>query len=220
MTIRPIALATLATLFLVLPGCGGGGDAEPKEEGVFGRLSDMAEAASTLEEKANQFAEEGPTEPIDFRQLRDLLPAEALGFAQSDAAGSKDGAMGFSVSKASAKYTNDETNAELALTDLGGAQFAMMMGLAWTMAAIDRETATGFERTQKFDDQPGYAEYDSERRSGKIQILVAERFLIEASGNGVTFEQLEELAGTINKGKLDSWKDEGRGANPPAPAAE
>jgi hypothetical protein len=207
-------LSLLASLCVfVLVGCGGGTD-EPAEEGgvlsTLNRLNDVREAASSLEDRANEMAERGPAEPVDFRQLRELLPAEALGFEQSEAEGSKDGAMGFSVSKATATYAGGDSNTELTITDLGGAQFAMMMGLAWTMADIDHESDTSFERTARFDDYPGYVEYDSESRTGKIQILVADRFLIEASGSGVSFEQLEELVGTVNKRTLDGWKDEGR----------
>jgi hypothetical protein len=213
-SLRHLLLSAFA--LAALAGCGGSDQPAEEEGGVLStlnRLNDVREAAGSLEERANAMAEQGPAEPVDFRRLRDLLPAEALGFAQSDAEGSKDGAMGFSISKASATYAGDEVSTSLAVSDLGGAQFAMMMGLAWTMAEIDRESSTGFERTMTFEGYPGFADYDSENRSGKIQVLVADRFLVEASGRGVSYEQIEELARTIDLGTLDGWKDEGRQAS-------
>jgi len=126
--------------------------------------------------------------------------------------GSKDGAMGFTISQASGTYSDGaDASATVTVRDMGGIQMAMMLGLAWTMAEIDRESGTKIERTMEYEGYPAYLEFDSDGGRGSLQVLVADRFVVEAKGNGLTANQLEELVESVGLNTLEGWRDEGRG---------
>ena len=213
MLCRPLALA----LLLPLAACGGD-DAPDEEGGLFSTLEQanaLRETAGNVQERVEELAEDaerGPAETVDFRRIRELLPERAAGLERTALEGSKNGAAGFTVSQAEGAYAADPASATLTVSDLGGAGMAIMMAAAWTMAEVDQETDTSFERTAEVEGYPGYESYDTERERGEVQLLVADRFLVKASGSSVPYETLRELAAAVDLGALESWKDEGRPA--------
>ncbi|MEO0559097.1 MAG: hypothetical protein AAF170_13045 [Bacteroidota bacterium] len=217
----PLRLSVLAALVLALAACGGGDDGEAateeEEGGLMGALSQanqVRESVNNMQEQMERLEEQGslePADPVDFRQLRDLLDESVAGLDRGETEGSKEGAMGFTVSKASADFSDGaDATATVTISDMGGVQMAMMMGLAWTMAEIDRENGTKIERTIEFEGYPAYLEFDSDGGRGSLQVLVADRFVVEATGNGLTQAQLEELVESVGLSTLEGWRDEGR----------
>ena len=209
----PFFLA-LALLF-GLAACGG--DESPDEEGgLFSTLEDVnslrkrGEAMQGRLEQAAADAEKGPAETVDFRRLRDLLPETAASLTRTAQEGSKNGAAGFTVSQAEGTYESGDASATLAVSDLGGTGVAIMMAAAWTMTEIDQETDTSFERTTEIAGYPAYESFDTERRRGEMQLLVADRFLVKAAGSNVDPDVLRDLAQSVDLEQLADWRDEGR----------
>ena len=212
-------------LTLTLTACGG--DDSPEEEGgLFSTLEQantLRKTAGSMQERMEEIAEDaerGPAETIDFRRLRELLPESAAGMERTGQEGSKNGAAGFTVSQAEGTYTGPEPeggggspSATLTVSDLGGAGMAIMMAAAWTMAEVDQETDTSFERTSDIEGHPGYESFNTESRRGDVQLLVADRFLVKTQGSDLDYETLRALATSVDLGQLADWKDEGR---PPA----
>ena len=211
MTTR-LSLALLAALFLPLSACGGdGGDfdgdvEETGEPGVFGRLGEMQSAV----EKIQESAERPPAEPVNFRTLRELLPAEAAGLAQAEVEGSTDGAMGFSVSQVEATYGEGDATIDVGIMDYGAIPSMAMMGLGWTMADIDRESGSTYERTVRFGGERGYRTYDSDGRAGEFSLVVADRFVVQVEGRGVEDDDLEAALRAVDLSGLADLRDEGR----------
>ena len=207
--LRPLAAAPLL-LLAPLVGCGGSSDDYDGEETgsttVFGGARDMADAVQELEERANQ----APAEPVDFRRLRDLLPETAAGLERTNAEGSKQGSMGFSVSEASADYEGGDASLDIKLTDMGAVPTMAMMGAAWTMTDVDRETATGYEKTVRLGESKGYRKYDTESRRGEFSLVVVDRFLVNVSGRGVDDDALEAALRAVDLSALAAMRDEGR----------
>ena len=202
----------VALVLLPLAGCGGsddGYDGEVEETGaasVFGGARDMVAAVEEMEERAGQ----PPAEPVDFRRLRDLLP-EALGtMGRTNAEGVKQGSMGFSVSEASADYGAGDSTVSVKITDMGAVPALGMMGAAWTMTDVDRETATGYEKTVRLGESKGYRKYDTDSRRGEFSLVVADRFLVEVTGRGVDDGDLEAALRTVDLAALAAMRDEGR----------
>ena len=213
----PLCLTVLSALALSLAACGG--DEPVEEEGgllsSLKQVNEVRKSAGATQERLEEMEDQGalePADPVDFRRLRELLPETAAGLDRGDAEGSKEGAMGFTISKASASYSDSaDASATVTVTDMGGVQFAMMMGLAWTMTEIDRESGTKIERTLEFDGYPAYLEYNSDGGRGSLQVLVADRFAVQAEGRGLDADQLEALVESVGLGTLEDWRDEGRG---------
>ena len=205
-------LAALALLAAPLAGCGGssddyGGEVEDTgEPGLFGRAQEMAAAVEQMEEQANQ----APAEPVDFRRLRDLLP-ESLGpLERTNAEGAKQGTMGFSVSEASADYGAGDSTVAVKITDMGAVPAMGMMGAAWTMTDVDRETSTGYEKTVRLGESKGYRTYDTDSRRGEFSLVVADRFLVNVTGRGVDDDALEAALRAVDLSALAAMRDEGR----------
>ena len=85
-----------------------------------------------------------------------------------------------------------------------------MFGAAWTMASIDRESERDYERTVEIQGQPAYIQYDRENRSGNFQAFVAGRFLVEVDGYGLEDRQLQAALTSVDFGRLEGMRDEGR----------
>lgn len=211
--------------FAVVSGCfGGGGDPaaeERRNDGPLGQLQRLGDAAEQMAESAEEMQrnqEEGrpPAEPVDFRRLQELLPEQAVGLPRTDRQGERTGAMGFNISNATATYQGEAAadgsapNLELKVTDFGGVAGAAMFGAAWTLASIDRESDTEYERTTTIGGHPAYIKYNHESRSGQFQQWIAERFLVEANGNGLSDDQMREALASVDARQLVGMRDEGR----------
>ena len=208
----PILLAALLTL--PLAACGGDADAmdgeieDTGEPGVLGRMGELKNAVEQIEEAASR----PPAEPVNFRLLRDLLPASVAGMAQTEVEGATEGAMGFSVSQAQARYAPAEGDGsfEIHVMDYGAVPSAGMMGLGWTMADVDRETSDGYEKTITLGGHRGYRQYDTAARDGELSLFVAERFLVTVSGSDVGDDQIEAALRAVDLAALAALRDEGR----------
>ena len=201
-------LATLLTslvLTALLTACG----SKEKEEKENGSVSMMG-AASAMREMANQTEEmqkNGPVETIDFRSLKELLPADADGLPRKEASGEKNGAMGFAISTAEGKYANDDQSETIELTIIDGGGSPMMMGMAaWSMIDVDKESDGGYEKTTKIGDNKAYEKYDNDGKSGEINVLVNKRFVVTAKGRGISMDKLKDALNDIDLDKLASLK--------------
>jgi hypothetical protein len=150
---------------------------------------------------------------VDFRELKALLPAELPGLKRTSAKGEKTGTMGMNVSYAEGRYEAGEASIEIKISDNGGVGFLGAMQTAWASQEIDSETDTGFERTAMYGTYKAKEEFDSASRSGKVEILVAGRFLVDVSGDGTTFEALQAAAKGLDLAKLATLQPK---AAPPA----
>lgn len=147
-------------------------------------------------------------ETVDFRALKELLPASVAGMQRTEASGEKNAAMGIQVATARGQYRNDAGgNASVTITDIGSMSgLAGMAMYAWAATEIDRETETGYEKTTRFDGHKAIEKYDRSSKSGEISVLVGDRFVVEAQGNDVSVDDLKNALKAVNLGKLASLK--------------
>jgi len=177
-----------------------------------GNKSDMEQYADKMKEVSESFKEGKKVTPVDFRDLKALLPENLGSIKRTNIEGERTAAMGMNISTANADYADQENNQsiDLKITDLGSV--SGLSGLAaygWYMVDIDKETENGYEKTITYKSYKGYEKYDNQYKSGEISILVAKRFVVEANGNNVDMDQLKVAVNLIDLGKLDSWKDFG-----------
>lgn len=161
----------------------------------LGNASDQAVAANPQAAAANATAAMNAVgqimaggkdvQPVDFHELKAMLPASLPGMPRIDASGQSSEAMGVKGSSASARYS-DAANARIRveITDLGS-----MSGLAALAGKFDpnmeRETPTGYERTKRIDGRLVHERYDRSAKSGEVGVLVANRFSVTVEGSGV-----------------------------------
>lgn len=182
--------------------CGGKEEEQAKEE-----PKNAMEAIQQMADKAKEMQEKGPVDPVDFRSLKEILPASAAGLERTEATGEKNGAMGFSISQAQAKYGKDDTTMEVEIMDTGGVGGMAMMGMAaWAMADVDKETATGYEKTTRIDGMKAFEKYDNERKGGEVNVIVGDRFVVNVKGRNVTMDQIKDALGTMDLSGLAKLK--------------
>lgn len=150
-------------------------------------------------------------ETVDFRHLKDMLPASLPGMQRTATNGEKNAAMGMQISTANARYSNNQgSNAQVTITDIGSMTgLAGMAAYAWAATDVDRETSTGYEKTTRFSGHKAMEKYDRSSKHGEISVMVADRFVVAAEGNGVDIDALKNAVGQVNLGRLESMKNQG-----------
>lgn len=235
---RPLALFAATGLFFTLA-CGSAGDeaeevssalqgladAVNKEVGDKATEANLEGAAKSLQDAMRQLgdATKGP-EPVDFRELKKLLPKKLRGFETGESSGEKTTMSGFGISKAETTYTHDDGGRiTVVITDAGGMSGVIRAAsFAWAAVDLEKEWDDGFERT--VDGGEGvrrYEKYDEGDRRGEINAFVVGRFAVGIQGRDVDFAQLEKARDKVDFDELVKMKDLGaREPKEPKAAAE
>jgi len=209
--IKSFLLLVVISISFLFFSCG-----EKKNESPLDELKDKAKEMENLGEKMKEttegFTEGKKVNPVDFRELKSLLPEKLTSLNRTNIEGEKVNAMGMNISHADANYSDKDGNQsiDLKITDLGSVSgISGLAAYGWYMVDIDKETETGYERTFTYKGGKGYEKYDNEGKSGEVSILVAKRFVIEANSNNLSMDQLKAAIDAIDVGKLESWKNVG-----------
>lgn len=159
------------------------------------------ELVDKIKEEAEKISNEEPKEVVDAKLLKELLPEEAAGLARKSAESEKVGAMGFMVSKAEAKYKNDDSSIEINIIDVAGTGALMGMA-AWSMMEMDKETENGYEKTTTYKGNKAYEKYNSKNKDGEMAVIVAKRFVVTVKGRDVEMDKIKDTFDDIDLGKL------------------
>lgn len=138
--------------------------------------------------------------------LKGILPKTLAGMTQTDASAEQNQAMGISLTHANGQYAGqNDASLSLQLTDVGNLSGPMKMGMVgWTLAQYDRKTDTGYEKTATFNGYKGMEEYDNESKSGTIRVFVADRFILELTGDNTSMDTIKQALSQIDLKKLAS----------------
>ncbi|WP_430418728.1 Yip1 family protein [Phenylobacterium sp.] len=139
----------------------------------------------------------------DPDSLKAYLPASVAGFTRTEVSASSASAAGIEGSQAEAQYTRGESNLKLQVTDIGQAGALASIAGAVNMKS-SKETATGYEKTGVVDGRMTQESYDRQAKSGEYSVLVGERFMVEASGNGVTMDELKAAVEAVGISRLEA----------------
>ena len=177
--------------------------AQTSGESAPGNMQDMMKAMSTLMSGGTNAAA-----VVDFRELKALLPTTLKDMKRTNASGEKSGAMGMTIAFAEGTYEAEAGgNITIKITDHGGLSGFMAFAQAgWAASEIDRESDTGFERTTNYGEYKAHEEYDNSNKSGKVEILVAGRFMVEVDGSDVAWEAIQAAAKAVDTTKLSALK--------------
>ena len=221
---RKSALLTLSLSLAITTGC-----KSPEQKAAEETAKNLAEASAKMQEATkNGTANVGDAmaamgaamgaanggkkvETVDYKVLKDMLPADLAGMKRSEATGEKSSAMGMTISNAEGRYRNDAgSSMTVKVTDIGSmAGLAGMAMYAWASTDIDRETETGYEKTSTFNGFKSHEKYDKSSKSGELTTMVGGRFAVEVSGNQVEMNQIKDAMSKLDLKKLESMKDVG-----------
>ncbi len=149
--------------------------------------------------------------PLDYEKLKTVLPKSLKGMKRVDLFGEQVSALGVRVSYARAEYRGKEgARIRIKVTDTGNIKKVASLAMsAWISADIQRRSDDGYARTFYYKGHRAYVEYSSSKESGKVNVLVADRFLVEVDGKGTDMKAVEFALGKVNVKKLTRWRDVG-----------
>ena len=166
---------------ITLPG-GGSMDVGKAEE--FGKR---------MEDAAN-----GKVQPVDTAKMEALLPASIGSYQRTALESTGMGAMG---SQAEGTYTAGENSFQLKIIDMSAMGALAGMGAAMGVQH-NRQDADGYERTRSVDGQMQSEAWRKSDQHGKVGVVVANRFMIEAEGTAASIDELKAAVATIDQGNL------------------
>lgn len=71
------------------------------------------------------------------------------------------------------------------------------------------ESDSGFEKYQTVDGRSVHEKYDAKAKKGEASVMLAKRFQVEVSGDGVDMHALEQALSQVDLAHLESMKDQG-----------
>ena len=150
-----------------------------------------------------------PVAAVDFKTLTALLPASLPGMTRTGAQGDNQAAVGVRVTSAKADYQgNNGAAVHIDITDMSAV--SGLMGLAGTLVQTSTsESDSGYERDQVIAGRTVHEKYDTKARKGDLSVILAKRFEVDVSGDGVDMGTLEQSLGQVDLARLESMKDQG-----------
>jgi hypothetical protein len=205
--------ARLTVMLLLVAACGKSDEQKAAEAAAkqMGEALAAAGAAGTTgaAAAAGALAAGQASDAVDFRVLKELLPEDINGMPRTSSDGEKNSAMGFTMSRAEARYETQGTNANIRIeiSDAGAMTgMAAMAAFAWASMEVDRESETGYEKTTTIKGYRGYEKFDRQTNFAELSILVGGRFMVELEGNEVGIDGLKAALDKLDLGKLEGMK--------------
>ena len=120
-----------------------------------------------------------------FKELQRFLPEQDYeNYSRGKPTGETSSMMGFSTSWAQVIYrlSTDTSKSSISIKITDMVSIPSYMNIT---GDVDKETGTGYEKTVVYKDIRILETFDSVSRLGKLQLPVANRFLLEISGTGL-----------------------------------
>jgi hypothetical protein len=165
-------------------------------------LGKLEAASKRMEAAAKQIERgEGPA-PTDPEVLKTYLPGAVVGFARTEVSTGSGGAAGMSGSSAEGTYSKGDAKLELSVADLGAAGALAGMASAFNVKS-STESNGKYEKIGKVDGRMTQESYDRATRHGEYSVLVGDRFMVNAKGDGVTMDELKAAVGAVGVARLE-----------------
>ena len=145
-------------------------------------------------------------EPVQLDALKPFVPATLAGLPQTSTQSERSGVPGLMIAKVQAAYGDSSgKNVDLEVVDTGGA--AGLMGLAsWMGIQGEREDANHREVTRKDGNRLVHEEVSKSGGRNKFTLVLADRFVVSASGRGVGIDALKAGVASLDLGKIEALK--------------
>ena len=228
-------IAMIGGLFVSIPGRGfaasaTSSDVQFDKDSPMGKLQEIAKKAEESSKKIEAAEKSGDpnaaaaaaaeglgallgggkkVDPLDVEQLKPFVPETFAGLKRSSYNAEKSGIAGLQVSKAEAQYSDDNGKSiELEISDTGGVS-GLMAFAGWAGVQGAREDDNGSERTQKIDGRLVHEKTSKNGGANEYAVVLGDRFVVSAKGDGVDVNTLKSAVGSIDLGKLESMKTVG-----------
>jgi hypothetical protein len=168
-------------------------------------LAQLQNVAAQVQANANnQPPPPGSVHAVPADTLKALLPATLAGLPRTDLSSTTGAAAGISGSNAEGVYADPGGDKRITLSITDMAALGAVASLASTMnVESDHETATGYDKVSKIGGRMTEEQFDTQSKTGKYSVLVANRFMVDAEGSGVGIDDLKAAVNGVGFDKLE-----------------
>jgi len=166
-------------------------------------LGKLEEASKQMEAAAKQIESGEAPEAVQPDVLKAYLPEAIAGYARTDLTTGSGGAAGVAGSQAEGVYTKGDAKFRLSVTDLGAAGALAGMASAFNMQSSS-ESNGKYEKVGKVDGRMTQESYDRSTRHGQYSVLVGDRFMVAADGEGASIDDLKAAVAAVGPAKLEA----------------
>jgi hypothetical protein len=139
---------------------------------------------------------------VDFEKLQALLP-EVSGWKRGEPKGEQVSSMGVKMSRASAQYSQGDSEIDLEITDSALSQMIMAPMSMMLAAGYNERSSDGYKKSATVSGQPGFEEWSKNSKHAEVTAVVANRFIVTAKADNVTGpESARKLVESVNLAKL------------------
>ena len=170
---------------------------------------EKAQVAAAVESLGTLFGGGKRVDPVAIDQLKAFVPESFAGLPRTASSAEKTGIAGLMVSKAEARYGDGAgKSVTLDVSDTGGV--SGLMGLAsWVGIEGERDDDSGSEKTEKVNGRIVHQRTSKTGGTNEFGIVLGDRFVVSAKGNGVGVSELKAAVAGLDLGKLESMKGAG-----------
>lgn len=146
---------------------------------------------------------------VDFKTLTAMLPPSLPGMKRTEAQGENQGAIGVRTSSAHGSYQSDNgSSVHIEISDMSGVSGLMDMAGALVQNTTS-QSDSGFERDQNIGGRSVHEKFDTKAKKGEASVMLAKRFQVVVSGEGIDMQTLEQALGQVDLARLEAMKDQG-----------
>jgi len=168
-----------------------------------------AQAAAAVEGLGALLGGGKRVDPVAIDQLKPLVPDTFAGLPKTSSSAEKTGFASLMVSKAEATYDDKAgKRVTLEISDTGGVSGLVALA-GWAGAEGEREDDQGSERTHRVNGRLTHEKSSKSGGTNEFAVILADRFVVSAKGNGVDLNALKAAVSGLDLGKLEGMKDAG-----------
>lgn len=161
------------------------------------------EAASKRMEATQKAAANGDIKLTDPDVLKAYLPGAVAGYARSSASTESGGAGGMGASTAKGVYQRGDATLNLSVVDMGAMGALGGMAGAFNVQSSHEENGR-YEKIGKVGGRMTTESYDRNSKHGEYSVMVGDRFMVHAEGDGVGMDDLKAAVSAVDPGRLES----------------
>ncbi len=166
-------------------------------------LAKLQAATQQLDAASREARAGRPVRLADPAVLKSYLPDAVAGFNRTDVSTESSGSAGLGAAAAVATYAKGDARMRLMVSDMGAA--GALAGIAGALNAQSSRDSNGqYEKVGKVDGRMTTESYDRTARHGEYNVLVGERFMVHAEGDGLDMDALKAAVGAIDKARLEA----------------